>query len=114
MNGRFDFAAVSLTTKPTKGRRRKTENWLHVNIGEWEAKRLRALADCMGFEFRGFLAAAVRAAGRDSAEELKRESGIKIEDAVKLSRARRREIGQRRQEIRRGCLYYGVCCAGRN
>jgi hypothetical protein len=114
MNGRFDFAAVSLTTKPTKGRRRKTANWLHVNIGEWEAKRLRALADCMGLEFRCFLETAVRTHASEHEEELEREMGMKLADVLKMSRARRREIGRKRQEIRRGCLNYGVCCADKN
>lgn len=114
MNARFALTAASLATKPAKGQGRQRLNWLRVNIGDWEAKRLRALADCMGFEFRGFLSAAVRQFYREHEEEFQRECGIGIREAEKLSRARRREIGRQRQEIRRACLYFGVCCSEKN
>jgi hypothetical protein len=113
MKGRFDWEVLGQTAKRRKPRR-KTVNWLHVNIGEWEAKRLRALADCIGCELRGFLEAAVRAYYRGCEEDLKRECGIRIDEAVKMSRAERREIGSRRQAIRQAALYCGVCCSEKN
>ncbi len=113
MNGRFDFRVFAQTAKPAKPCR-QAANWLRVNIGAAEAKRLRALAECMGFNFRDFLEAAVRAHGREYEMELERENGVKIEDVLQMSRARRREIGRKRQELRRGCLHYGVCCADKN
>jgi len=76
---------------------RKKKNWLHVNIGEGEAKELRALAECMGMTLRGFLLGAVGKAKRAAAKEL----GVKSWDAIKIDRRRRKEMATARREFDR-------------
>jgi hypothetical protein len=79
---------LRLQAKPFRNRKRK--NWLHVNIGEREAKNLRALAECLGITLRTFLELAIRHDAYATADSLK----IKVWEAANIPRARRREIAR--------------------
>jgi hypothetical protein len=111
MNARFTFPADGLAAKPKKGRRRKAVNWLHVNIGAREANEMRALAECLGMEFRTFLEVAVRSYWRERGAEIEREFGVKYWNLAETSRARRVKIGKARGEMRQAC---GVSFPERN
>jgi len=113
MNARFDLKPFGQTVKPRKPRR-KSVNWLHVNIGAWEAKRLRALADCLGCELRGFLESAVRASCREYEEEIARELGVEKFEASAMSRAQRREFARRRWQIKRAVGVYADAHVNKN
>jgi len=113
MNARFDLKAFRQTVKPRKPRR-KSVNWLHVNIGAWEAKRLRALADCLGWELRGFLESAVRESYRKYEEEIARELGVERFEASAMSRAQRREFAERRWQIKRAVGVYADAHVNKN
>jgi hypothetical protein len=94
--------------KAKAGRNRQEKNWLKVNIGEREAKELRALVECYGIEFRGFLASAIRAKARNIEELL----NLKPWDAAKISRQGRLAMGRRRWEVWRALGVFFK--AGRN
>ncbi|MGO8699625.1 MAG: hypothetical protein ACLQVY_18150 [Limisphaerales bacterium] len=74
---------------------KKPKNWLSVNIGEDEAKGLRALAECAGIEFRTFLEMGVRHFGFELEKELKKKRW----DAAKMSRARRKAMGRNYRQL---------------
>jgi hypothetical protein len=98
-------ASAGQGSKPARNRRLK--NWLAVNIGEHEAKALRALAECYGVELRSFLEFAIRSKAREVAEIV----GVETWDALKIPRQRRREMGRRFRDYR---LAIGGCNAGKN
>jgi hypothetical protein len=71
--------------------RKCKKNWLHVNIGESEAKELRALAKCWGLDLRTFLELGVRSYKR----ELEKKLNITAEVATKMTRKQRVEFNER-------------------
>jgi hypothetical protein len=71
------------------------KNWLSVNIGDGEAKEIRALSECLGVEYRQFLSQAVRSAVSDAERRLQ----ISLHQASALSRKRRLEMGRRNWEF---------------
>jgi hypothetical protein len=86
-------SVVAGKKKPAQKRRPK--NWIHVNIGESDAKRIRALAECMQIEYRGFLYNAIKRAVREAEQLL----NIGSWEVTKIPRKRRLEMGRRHHEL---------------
>jgi hypothetical protein len=115
MNGRFDPAALSQVAAPGKNRRRrKKSGFLHVNIGADEEKKLRALAECLGMTFRGFLRNAILQFEREECDSIAREHGVGGWEIDRIDRARRQAIGRARRALFETFKYCGACCAHKN
>jgi hypothetical protein len=94
--------ALPVAGKKKPAQKRRAKNWIHVNIGEAEAKEIRALAECMDIEYRGFLYNAISNAVRKAERLL----NINSSEVTKIPRWRRREIGRRSRELHNALMCY--------
>ncbi|HZM02582.1 MAG TPA: hypothetical protein VFC44_06130 [Candidatus Saccharimonadales bacterium] len=73
-----------------------------MNISEWEEKRMRALAECAGVEFRTLVKHAIFSRWR----EMEKNMGLKASAALKMSRAQRRAVGRERRVFQTAMGHY--------
>ena len=94
--------AAPVKVGPKRKRKRRAKSWLHVNIGEREAKELRALAECLNQDLRGFLERAVRSAEREACGQLNLSAPYY---ALAIPRWKRLEMGRWRGEFFRAMIW---------
>jgi hypothetical protein len=87
--------------------RRRKKSWLHVNIGEREAKQMRALVQCFGLELRTFLELAIR----HEVAGLGVLLNIRWWEAIKIPRAKRKAMARHYRQM---CQAIGFGNTARN
>ncbi len=91
---------------PSKHSKATAKSWHRVQISEGEADKMRALAECFGGGFHGFLSSAALS----YIDELEKRLGLTAKQALAFTRAERKAFHRRFWSIVTRARIYGFDC----